>query len=285
MNSTFLLPRKSCNYALPRLFHDMEVTILLREDMLNMKSCCKKLPCDIQCQPETVAKVAVYRLIGILPVESMLYQEMLAPFSKICRLSKDDPHTRSPADTVNTKCQHKPKRRNGSHVSYACILLEICKSAQYSTPIWDIHNSKNKSIHSSISIFRLRYCPYLILFAEPPTPPPPPTHPPTPLHHPPHPTTPPPYTAPTPTPHPYTAPTPTPTPIHLCFCGSAPAMPQLLTSVFTHSDHVFLGLPKFIVPGIRKFVKDLIQDIACCTWPYHLSRWLWNIDVISWKFL
>ena len=47
-------------------------------------------------------------------------------------------------------------------------------------------------------------------------------------------------------------------------CRSMPARPQLLTSVFTHSDHAFLGLPSFIVLGIGMFVIDLIQDGAHC---------------------
>ena len=63
--------------------------------------------------------------------------------------------------------------------------------------------------------------------------------------------------------------------------GSTAARLQLLTSVFTHSDRVSLGLPFFLVPGIGKFVIDLIQDMACCTWPYHLSRWWQRIDIIS----
>ena len=64
-------------------------------------------------------------------------------------------------------------------------------------------------------------------------------------------------------------------------CGSMPARPHSLTSVFTHSDHVFLGLPCFLVPGIGKFVIELIQDVASCTWPYHLSRRLRRTDVKS----
>ena len=46
-----------------------------------------------------------------------------------------------------------------------------------------------------------------------------------------------------------------------------PARPHLLKSVFTHLDHVFQGLPFFQVPGIGKFVIDLMQDMDRCTWP------------------
>ena len=48
------------------------------------------------------------------------------------------------------------------------------------------------------------------------------------------------------------------------FYGSMPARPQLATSLFIHSDHGFLGVPCFLVPGIGKFVIDLMQ--VRCTW-------------------
>ena len=62
---------------------------------------------------------------------------------------------------------------------------------------------------------------------------------------------------------------------------SMPARPHLLISVFTHSDHVFPGLPFFLVPGIGKFVIDLIQDMTRFTWSCHLSRRQRRTDVIS----
>ena len=51
---------------------------------------------------------------------------------------------------------------------------------------------------------------------------------------------------------------------------SKPGRPHLSIAVFTHSEHVFWGLPLFLVPG--KFGIDLTQDVTRCTWPYHLSR-------------
>ena len=68
--------------------------------------------------------------------------------------------------------------------------------------------------------------------------------------------------------------------------GSMPARPHLLTSVFIHSDHVFRGLPFFLVPGILKFGIDWIQDMSHCTWPYHLSHQQRETDVMSlmWSF-
>ena len=55
----------------------------------------------------------------------------------------------------------------------------------------------------------------------------------------------------------------------------------LIDIIFTHSDHVFLGLPCFLVQWIGKFVIDFIRDVARCTWPYHLHRRQQRIDVIS----
>ena len=59
------------------------------------------------------------------------------------------------------------------------------------------------------------------------------------------------------------------------------AKPHLSISVFTHSDHVLRGLPFFLVPASWKFVIDLTQGVANCTWPYHLSHWQWRNDVMS----
>ena len=55
-------------------------------------------------------------------------------------------------------------------------------------------------------------------------------------------------------------------------CGSRPARPHLLASAFIFSLHVFLCLPRVLGPGSGKSVTDLIQDVACCTCPYHLSH-------------
>ena len=64
-------------------------------------------------------------------------------------------------------------------------------------------------------------------------------------------------------------------------CGSKPVRPHSLISVLAHSDHVFLGLPVILGPGSRRSVTDLIQDLACCTCPYHLSHLLRRTAVIS----
>ena len=65
------------------------------------------------------------------------------------------------------------------------------------------------------------------------------------------------------------------------FCESTPARPQLLTSVFTHSDYVYLSHLCPLVPGIGKFLTNLIEDVARFTWPFHLGCRLWRADVIS----
>ena len=62
---------------------------------------------------------------------------------------------------------------------------------------------------------------------------------------------------------------------------STPVRPQSLISVFTHSDHVFLGLPFPLGPGSGRSVTDLMRDMARCTCPYHLSRPLQRTAVIS----
>ena len=67
----------------------------------------------------------------------------------------------------------------------------------------------------------------------------------------------------------------------LLSCGWTPARPQLPTSIFTHSDRIFLDLPRPLMPGMGKSVTDLIQDKACSTCPYHMSHWLWRTAVIS----
>ena len=60
-----------------------------------------------------------------------------------------------------------------------------------------------------------------------------------------------------------------------------PARPHLLTSIFTHLDHVLRGLSFFLVLGIWKCVIYLIQDVANCTWPDHFSPWQWRTEVMS----
>ena len=59
-----------------------------------------------------------------------------------------------------------------------------------------------------------------------------------------------------------------------------PARPHLLTSVFTHWDHVFLGLP---FPGTRnrKVCYRFETGRGHYTWPNHVSGWQRRTDVIS----
>ena len=65
------------------------------------------------------------------------------------------------------------------------------------------------------------------------------------------------------------------------FCGSMLDRPHLLTSSFTHSDHVFLGLHRPLVSAIAMFETNLIQDVTRCSCPYHLSRRLRRTGVTS----
>ena len=62
---------------------------------------------------------------------------------------------------------------------------------------------------------------------------------------------------------------------------SMPTRPQLLTSPFTHSDNDFVDCSCFLVPGIGKFMIELIQDVAQYTCPYNLSPRLWKTDITS----
>ena len=60
-------------------------------------------------------------------------------------------------------------------------------------------------------------------------------------------------------------------------CGSTPARPHSVTSVFTHSNHVFLGLPCFLVLGIGKLV---IIIISCC---HHRNYMEGNGNGMEWS--
>ena len=64
-------------------------------------------------------------------------------------------------------------------------------------------------------------------------------------------------------------------------CGSRAARPEILTSVFTHSDHVFLDLSDPLVPIIGRSVTDYMQNMERCTCQYHLNCRLWGTAVIS----
>ena len=64
-------------------------------------------------------------------------------------------------------------------------------------------------------------------------------------------------------------------------CGSTATRPQLLTSIFTHSHHIFLDVFRPLVLRIRTSVTGFTQDLAHCTCPHHMSRRLWRTGVIS----
>ena len=73
-------------------------------------------------------------------------------------------------------------------------------------------------------------------------------------------------------------------------CGSIPDRPHLLTSSFTHSDHVFLGLPCPLMPGIARSVTDLIQvwhavhiQSGNCELGLHLDLLGLSENIIFWE--
>ena len=75
--------------------------------------------------------------------------------------------------------------------------------------------------------------------------------------------------------------------MRLCLAGQRksgrvdPLHSMTLWLFFTHSNHVFLGFPRPLVPGILKSVTEQMQDAAGCTCPHHLGRRLRRTPVIS----
>ena len=63
--------------------------------------------------------------------------------------------------------------------------------------------------------------------------------------------------------------------------GQTPSRPHTVISFLTHADHVFLGLPRFLVPGTPNRMMELMQEVARCTCPYHLRRRVRRTAVIS----
>jgi len=47
--------------------------------------------------------------------------------------------------------------------------------------------------------------------------------------------------------------------------GLTPSRLHIVISFLTHADHVFLGLPRFLVPGTPNRVMELMQEVARCT--------------------
>jgi len=63
--------------------------------------------------------------------------------------------------------------------------------------------------------------------------------------------------------------------------GLTPSRLHIVISFLTHADHVFLGLPRSLVPGSPNRVMELMHEVVCCTCPYHLRRRVRRIAVIS----
>jgi len=60
-----------------------------------------------------------------------------------------------------------------------------------------------------------------------------------------------------------------------------PSRLHIVISFLTHADHVFLGLPRSLVPGSPNRVMELMHKVARCTCPYHLRRRVRRTAVIS----
>ena len=63
--------------------------------------------------------------------------------------------------------------------------------------------------------------------------------------------------------------------------GLTPSRLHIIISFLTHADHVFLYLPRSLVPGSPKRVMELMHEVARCTCPYHLRRRVRRTAVIS----
>ena len=63
--------------------------------------------------------------------------------------------------------------------------------------------------------------------------------------------------------------------------GLTPSRLHIVISFLTHADHVFLGLPRFLVPGTPNCMMELMQEVARCTCPYHLRRRVRRTAMIS----
>ena len=63
--------------------------------------------------------------------------------------------------------------------------------------------------------------------------------------------------------------------------GLTPSRLHIVISFLTHADHVFLGLPQFLVPVTPNRVMELMHEVARCTCPYHLRHWVRRTAVIS----
>jgi len=63
--------------------------------------------------------------------------------------------------------------------------------------------------------------------------------------------------------------------------GLTPFKLHIVISFLTHADHVFRGLPRFLVPGTPNRVMELMHEVAHCTCPYHLRRRVRRTAVIS----
>ena len=62
--------------------------------------------------------------------------------------------------------------------------------------------------------------------------------------------------------------------------GLTPSRLHIVISFLTHADHVFLGLPRSLVPGSPNCVMELMHKVARCTCLRRRER---RTGVISWS--
>ena len=63
--------------------------------------------------------------------------------------------------------------------------------------------------------------------------------------------------------------------------GLTPSRLHIVISFFTRADHVFLGLPRSLVPGSSNRVMELMHEVARCTCPCHLRLQVRRTAMIS----
>jgi len=60
--------------------------------------------------------------------------------------------------------------------------------------------------------------------------------------------------------------------------GLTPSRLHIVISFLTHADHVFLSLPRSLVPGSPNRVMELMHEVARCMCPYHLRRHVYTVS-------
>ena len=77
-------------YVVPRLLHGLDATVLQKSDINELDRFFKNLLRQIQHLPESTATVAIYLMLGAMPIEAEIHIRMLSLFVNITRLKRGD---------------------------------------------------------------------------------------------------------------------------------------------------------------------------------------------------